>query len=243
LSKYDPYLKYFDNYQEVYLREEGFFDPIAEVIVNYLDVSTGISILDVGCGHGDFLSAFHKILGSKAFYFGITTAQHEIEHMVTAYPFINPILGNQQNIAKLVNGQIFDLVINFHTLSYLRQKDQLSVVNQMLNILTPRGLLLLSLIDHWTKFSSNIIQAGEGYIQFAYNPLIYPTVEKCSTKLYAETTKPDGYRVILYRKERNQIPFKAVLKVIAFVIMNNLCHLHFFKKIAHRIVRGLPGGN
>ena len=243
MSKYDPYLKYFDNYQEVYLRQEGFFDPIAEVLVDYLDVTSRISILDVGCGHGDFLSAFHKVLGSKASYFGITIAQHEIEHMLTTHSFINPILGNQQNVAKLVNSQPFDLIINFHTLSYLRQKDQLYVVNQMLNILSPRGLLLLSLIDHWTKFSSNIIQAGEGYIQFPYNPLIYPTVEKCSTKLYSETTKPDGYRVILYRKAKNRMPVKAIFKVIAFITMNNLCHLHFFKKVAHGIVRGLPGGN
>ena len=243
MSKHDPYLKYFDNYQEVYLRQEGFFDPIAEVLVNYLDVNRQISILDVGCGHGDFLSAFHNILGSKASYFGITIAQHEIDHMVATYPFINPMLGNQQTLAKLIGKQTFDLVINFHTLSYLRQKDQLSVVNQMLNILAPRGLLLLSLIDHWTKFSSTIFQAGEGYIQFPYNPLIYPTVEKCSTKLYSETTKPDGYRVILYRKARNQMPVKAIFKVITFVIINNLCHLHFFKKVAHRIVRGLPGGN
>ena len=242
MSKFDPYLKYFDNYQEVYLRQEGFFDPIAEGLVGHLDLTSEISILDVGCGHGDFLSAFHKVLGSKASYFGITIAQHEIEHMVTTYPFIDPILGNQQNVAKLVNGQTFDLVINFNTLSYLRQKDQLSVVNQMLNILNPRGLLLLALIDHWTKFSSNVFQAGEGYIQFFYNPLIYPTVEHSSTKVYSKTT-PEGYRVILYQKAKNRMPVKATFKVIAFVIMNNLGHLHFFKKVTHRIVRGLSGGN
>ena len=243
MSKYDPFLKYFDNYQEVYLRQEDFFDPIAETLVNYLDVNSQISILDVGCGHGDFLAALHKVLRSKASYFGITIAQHEIEHMVASYPFINPILGNQQTLTKLVDNQTFDLAINFHTLSYLRQKDQLSVVNQMLNILTPRGLLLLSIIDHWTKFSSTICQAGEGYIQFHYNPLIYPTIEKCSTKLHTETTKPDGYRVILYRKTKNRMPVKAIFKVIAFVIMNNLCHLYFFKKVVHRIVKGLRGGN
>lgn len=201
MGEKDP-LIYYDNYQEVYMHPPNYFDDLAEEILRFLKKKKNISILDIGCGFGDFLSSFQKKLGKEAKYYGLTIAKHEFDFIKKNHPFIKVVLGKQQELVKIFPSEKFDVIINFHTLSYIFQDEQPGTVKQMLSKLNDKGLLILGLIDDWIKKSAEIKQAGKGYVQFYFSPKIFlPLNKSCFLAL---SKKSDNYRIQFWEKIKPQ---------------------------------------
>jgi chemotaxis methyl-accepting protein methylase len=117
------------------------------------------------------LTSIYKNLGGKAQYFRLTIAKHEFDFIKRNRPFIKIILGKQQDLIKIFSSEkSFDVIINFHTLSYIPQKLQLDVMIQMINLLDKEGLLFLGVIDDmkWLPSLNNPVVDGDKLFGWRY---------------------------------------------------------------------------
>src|SRR3989344_2777856 len=116
-------LKYLDNYQEVYIRPENYFDSLVKTIFPSPSKKP-FQVLDIGCGYGNFLKSFKKRF-PKALLFGLTLSQREF-HSLRQTTSIHSKLGNQKDLDKFFRDISFDVIASFHTLSYIVQADQIN---------------------------------------------------------------------------------------------------------------------
>ncbi len=189
--------RFLDNYQEVYIRSANYFDPLVKGIFSSPSKKP-FKILDVGCGYGNFLKSCRKRF-PKSLLFGLTLSKREFCSLRQTTS-IHSKLGNQKDLSELFKDDRFDVIANFHTLSYITQKDQFSVIDQMTNRLSKDGILILGLIDHWFRITDKVYQSGEGYIQFYYSPFIFLKLIK-QFKLTDSFIEPmNGYRIQVWQK-------------------------------------------
>lgn len=230
-------LEYYNNYQEVYTRPSNYFDELAKfVLQNYKPGDTKIKILDIGCGFGDFLASFQKILGNNAEYIGLTIANHEYNFMKDNYKFITPILGKEQDALLLLQEKKgFDIIINFHTLSYIRQHEQIKSAKEMISLLKVGGILLLGTIDEWIRISKKIKQIGDGCVQFYYHPKIFYELRKSCKLIVKKITTNDPYKIQIYKKrEGEKIAISGFLIYAWYLIKNKILCIHIVKKIIRK---------
>jgi len=234
-SKYSKYLVYYNNYQEIYTRPLGYFDPLVEEILKFSEKKE-ICILDIGCGFGDLLFSFYTKLGEKSRYYGLTIARHEFEFIQKNRPFIKITLGRQQDLLKFFANKKFDIVINFHTLSYIPQNLQLDVTKQMISILKDNGLLILAYIEDWIKTSFKIKQGGEGYVQFYYSPWIYSTLDQYCSRIFVKKSR-ENYLIEFWRKDKNKkIGTKGFILSMFYIIRNNLLFINYLSRLIKKIL-------
>ena len=217
-------LQFYNKYEEDYRRPDGYFDPLVKDILQYLEPKPRYRILDIGCGYGDFLNSFRKHLGDRAEYFGVTLANHEYEFIRSTYPFISIQLSNQTQLGDLFRNQPpMDIVINFHTLSYLQQDEQIEVMrNQILQLLSPSGILVLGLIDSWIQFSSRVFQSGPGYTQFYYSPGLFFWVAKSNKLVRSFIYEISNYRIQFWKKKERSslLGLNGIILVIRYFFKN-----------------------
>lgn len=230
-------LKYYNNYQEIYLRPENYFDSIAKELAEYLP-EADLKILDIGCGFGDLLSAIHERLGNRAEYYGLTIANHETEFIRKERPFIKVVLGREQDLKKTFDDRTFDLILNFHTLSYIKQKEQIAVTKKMIDLLRLNGMIYLGLIDSWIKLSGGISQQGDGFVQFYYSPKIFLVLDRYCRLISSKTKKEDNYRLHLWQKQsKSSTPWKGALLYTKYMLGNNLLRIGHFQKLVRKLKR------
>lgn len=200
-------MNFYDKYSEVYQRKTGYFDKLSVIIKPLLsnENKSPVSVLDIGCGFGDFLSSLEKIFKEQAKYHGLTLARHEFESIKKTKGFIDIKIGNQKKLLKIYkNNEKFDLIINFHTLSYVRQEEQLSVVKQMTEFLNPGGLLVVGVITSWIKSSDKVFQQGKGYVQFCYSPWIFKEIgDSCDIKEVINDSS-HKYKIYIWKKKNKK---------------------------------------
>ncbi len=227
-----PDLTYYDNYKEVYQRPEGYFDFLANEIIGVFG-NKNLTILDIGCGFGDFLKSFEKNLKERGQYYGLTIAKHEYDYVYEKLKFIEIKLGKQQDIISMYPNKRFDIIISFHTLSYIPQNLQEQVVNSMSNLLNKNGIIVLGLIDDWIKFSNKVSQCGNGCVQFYYSPLIFKELNYCN--LLSSPKSDKNYRIQIWGKDER---YKDNIYLILFyTIRNNIFFVPLLTKIMRRIFR------
>jgi len=199
-------LCYLDNYQELYKKKPGFFDQLSQALCRLIRAENKqpLAILDIGCGFGDFLTSLRKKYSDRATYHGLTLAQHEFDAIKKNKKFIHIIKGNQKDLQNLYSRTKFDVIINFHTLSYIRQPEQLEVVGKMLSLMNPGGFLVLGLVDNWAKISHHMAQHGNGFVQFYYNPKLYKILGRQCRLVNSRIIYPQDYRVLVWQLDESR---------------------------------------
>lgn len=199
-------MNFYDKYSEVYQRKTGYFDNLSATLKPLLSKENKslVSVLDIGCGFGDFLGSLKNILKKQAKYHGLTLAKHEFSFIKKNKKFIDIKLGNQKKLLKIYKDKKkFDLIINFHTLSYIKQRDQLSVIQQMIKILKPDGLLVIGLIEKWIKKSDNCSHTGNGFVQFYYSPWMFREINNNCNLIAIINDNLYKYRTYVWQKKQN----------------------------------------
>ncbi len=220
--------KYYNNYKEIYQRPENYFDSLAGQIITLLK-KENVSILDIGCGFGNFLNSFYKILGEGNEYVGLTLASHEAEQIKNNFPFIKVIVGNQQDLSKLFGSRKFDIILNFCTLSYSKQKNQPEIIFQISQILKNGGIMVVAFIDDWVSLKKGIRQSGEGYVQFFYSPNIFIALARENTLI--KLFKKDNYRVQIWKKNDLGDKITGLKLYLFYFLRNNIFHWDIVVKV------------
>lgn len=213
-------------YKEIYLRDEHFFDVYArELIETFASKDASFSVLDVGCGFGNFLRSFRREWISSGrnpdllTLDGITIANHEVEFIrdrelkraTSETPVINVFSGDQAKASQILTREKYDLLLNFHTLSYLTQDEQMRTLrHELLPLLCRTGNLVVSWIDPWVKENSGISNQGPGYLQFFYNPRLWSLLGRVGHLKKTFKDPIHGYR-ISYWKLRKKESFLGAL--------------------------------
>lgn len=205
-------------YFEDYRREPGYFDRLSRQLKSYGILNTSTQILDIGCGRGDFLLSLKRQYKNGLFY-GLTISRREAEVIKQSRKFIRLKRGDQLKIRQFYQRIKFDLVINFHTLSYLRQSDQLRMVRLMNECLSPGGILIVGSFDSWIRKQSAPKEVTPEYIQYFYSPTLYYYLANHFRLLTAIKDSRHGYRIHIWQKRR---PFPGQSLLIQLYVWINL---------------------
>lgn len=210
--------KKYTEYTELYRRKNGYFDPLVKRLSLFIETNKP-AILDVGCGFGDFLASLKKFY-PKATCFGLTFSTNEYKQIKKTKPFISILHGNQIFLSRLFRNNKFDLIVNFHTLSYVDQKDQLNVIKKMTKLIKKDGLLFLGTIDSWVKNTKSIKQSGQGYVQYYYSPKIFFYLANNYRLLLSYKEKRNNYRLHVWKKQTNAnyIPIREFCLAASYVV-------------------------
>lgn len=111
-------------------------------VIARIAVSHGTSILDVGCGNGALAEAFGR-LETSVVYEGIDISEEAIKRAREVVPqgvfHVQPIEGFTTNTR-------YDVIVLNEVLYYI---DYRRVMADMAKLLTPDGVLVVSLYQHW----------------------------------------------------------------------------------------------
>lgn len=195
-----------NHYSEIYRRRPGYFTFLVKMLAGRLPrhPARKLHFLDIGCGFGDFLATCQKFLGNHD-YHGLTLSVSEHDHVKHHHRYIHINLGNQKKICFFYGRHPrFDLVVNYHTLSYVNQTNQLRVLKQITAILAKNGLLLLGTIDGWLKKTDRLRQSGPGYLQYYYKPQLFWYLYR-HYRLLESFIEQHNYRVQLWQKREQEV--------------------------------------
>lgn len=236
--------KYYNNYQEIYRRSPHYFDPIVEKVLPFVSsTQRPLRVLDIGCGFGDLLISFQKFWRKKIDSWGITLAAHEVTEVKKKKLPIHIQKLAQQQLKDIKTKKQFDVIFNFHTLSYITQSEQNEVLHSMMEKLFVGGILVLALMEDRILLSTGIQQEGVGYSQFWYSPLIFIVLGKLSI-LRASWQEPEnGYRIQIWEKtDQNSFYNQMVGWLLAgyYVVRNQILCFPQLKKITSFVYKLLP---
>ncbi len=119
--------------------------PLFEYGLSQLDLSpNGVySILDFGCGKGDFLGLASKIVNAESKLLGIDSAEQAIKAANERYPNINFVCKKFDVKLDLPDAS-FDIIITIDVIECIGDKNAL--INEFHRVLKPRGKVLAA---HW----------------------------------------------------------------------------------------------
>lgn len=212
-------------YLEDYRRQPNYFTPLSHRLKSLGLAQGKPEILDIGCGRGDFLASLKQRYPQANFH-GVTISELEAKVIHRNRRFIKLKQADQLELHHLYRNHQFDLIINFHTLSYLTQSDQQRMVKLMLRQLNNYGLLILGTIDTWIKKSRLPKETMPEYIQYYYSPQIFSILNRKLKLEISFKESKHGYRVQIWRKTQpsrwQTIPLHIFLWLN--LVKNNLLH-------------------
>jgi 2-polyprenyl-3-methyl-5-hydroxy-6-metoxy-1,4-benzoquinol methylase len=128
------FYNYITKHEQYYCGERWEWD----VVVNL--IKTKKSVLDVGCGDGEFLKKCKNELKNGAEYFGSDTTQSSVD--ICKSKGLNVFLGTIDNFIQQNKGKKFEVVTSFHCLEHV--KDPVKFVRDLKSLLKKDGVLYIS---------------------------------------------------------------------------------------------------
>lgn len=208
---------YFENYH----RPKLYFAFLAKKLKGFKCLPEKPHVLDIGCGQGNFLISISATFPGSTLY-GLTISQAEYKSVRDNHKHINLKKGDQINLNSIFKNKKFDLINNFHTLSYLSQRQQLGVTKKILHSLNNDGIITLGTIDSWIKNEPKPKEATQEYIQYCYSPGIFMMLAR-ECRLLAHFKDPKhGYRIQIWKKTNpNFIQLPFIVLYLAFNLVKN----------------------
>lgn len=121
-----------------------YYNPASIELLKKAGVTSGMSIAEVGCGHGDMLKAIQSMVHQDGKVYAI---DHSNEQLIIAkytanHPNTEFIL---QDVFKLKLSQQIDFV--YCRLLLMHLSDPIQAIRKMLGLLKPKGKLILEVAD------------------------------------------------------------------------------------------------
>ncbi len=119
--------------------------PVFDYLLSKLNLSASdpASILDFGCGMGDFLGLVSKEVSTESKLLGIDASTQFIEAAINRYPGISFLCNKFDGTLNLPDAS-FDLIVTIDVLECISDKSAL--LNEFHRVLKPRGKFLAA---HW----------------------------------------------------------------------------------------------
>lgn len=130
-----------------------FFNRRLKIVFNFLENCNRATVLDVGCGPG--MMAKHSIERNFEF-FGIDISEKMIDACINQFGHLN---STHFSVGKIQNlefpDSFFDVVLCMGALEYVDRDEIDSALSEMLRVLKPDGLLVMSLMNEKSFFTWN----------------------------------------------------------------------------------------
>lgn len=151
-------------------------------IISTLNLSpnAAYSLLDFGCGTGDFLGLISKDIGSDSLLLGIDSAEPSIKKASEKYPSINFLCKKFGDKLDLPDSS-FDIIVTIDVIECISNRKAL--INEFHRILKPGGKVLAA---HW-DWDSMLYNAGNKVIIrkaiSAFSEWKQPWMENCDSQM------------------------------------------------------------
>jgi ubiquinone/menaquinone biosynthesis C-methylase UbiE len=114
-------------------------------VFNHMDLSEGLSILDLGCGTGNQTLPLAQMIGSKGHIIGIDISKESLDTLARSgeklhvEKRIDLLHTDLDNIDKYLQGKSFDRILGCYSLYYVKDAEKL--FETMHRVLKPEGIL------------------------------------------------------------------------------------------------------
>jgi ubiquinone/menaquinone biosynthesis C-methylase UbiE len=143
LQQADYVLGYTSVEQQRLIRQARVLAPLTERFLRDAGISSGMRVLDIGCGMGDVTMIAAQLVGSTGQVTSIDLDQASIEtaqRRAASFGFENTSF-HRADIAEYVPPDLFDAIIGRFILQFV--PDPIAIIKRLYGMLRPGGLLAL----------------------------------------------------------------------------------------------------
>lgn len=120
-------------------------------VINKLEVSPGMRVLDVGCGWGKIADYVKNVTKSQVD--GVTLSQEQVRHIKANYPKIRVFGASFENLPLSLNGQ-YDRIYAIGIIEHIRCPNYGRFMQRINDLLKPGGRFVLHTITHGLNSAS-----------------------------------------------------------------------------------------
>jgi ubiquinone/menaquinone biosynthesis C-methylase UbiE len=201
--------------------------PLFDYVLSKLNLSAGaaFTILDFGCGMGDFLGIISKAVTTESKLLGIDASMQFIEAANIRYPGISFICNKFNDKLDLPDASL-DLIVTIDVIECISDKDAL--LNEFHRILKPRGKLLAVHWDWDTMIYSVEEKENARKAVFAFSDWKQPWMDNCDGQMGRKLWglfegskkfqgKPDSFTLIETKYEKGKYGFDRMQDIAKIV--------------------------